>query len=121
MKRIKQGEGFEKEPRLSKRFTLIEMLLIVMIIAIFSSIFYRLYSTNVTYVPLTKTQETRLMLDNAMKLYKLDNGNYPTTEQGISALVTKPTTKPIPQHWTQYLKKIPVDESGAPYLYVNKY
>jgi len=56
-----------------------------------------------------------------MDLYKLDNGNYPTQQQGIQALVTKPTTDPIPQNYAQegYLQRLPLDPWDHPYHYLN--
>jgi len=57
----------------------------------------------------------------ALKLYKLDNFNYPTTEQGLGALVEKPTMDPIPRNWKQggYLERMPEDPWGRPYKYLN--
>ncbi|WP_371440241.1 type II secretion system protein GspG [Candidatus Coxiella mudrowiae] len=56
-----------------------------------------------------------------MDLYKLDNGFYPTTEQGIETLVKKLKTDPVPQDWESggYLKRLPVDPWGNPYHYLN--
>lgn len=60
-------------------------------------------------------------IEQALDLFRLDNGFYPTTEQGIAALVTKPTLAPEPKNWRSggYLKKVPVDPWGNPYLYRN--
>ena len=55
-------------------------------------------------------------------MYELDNGRYPTTEQGLKALVVEPTTSPVPNNWSgSYLKKkkIPKDPWGNPYVYGN--
>ena len=54
-------------------------------------------------------------------MFKLDNGYYPSTEQGLEALVTKPTIGRIPGHYKEggYIKKIPLDPWGAPYLYLS--
>lgn len=58
---------------------------------------------------------------SALKLYRLDNGRYPTTEQGLRALVEKPQTEPIPQNWKQggYLDRLRPDPWGTPYQYLN--
>jgi len=54
----------------------------------------------------------------ALDLYELDCGQYPTTEQGLPALITKPSSSPIPEEWRgPYLKKQPVDPWGRPYIY----
>jgi general secretion pathway protein G len=60
-------------------------------------------------------------IEQALDLFRLDNGFYPTTEQGIAALVTKPSLPPEPQNWRSggYLKKIPVDPWGNAYVYRN--
>lgn len=53
----------------------------------------------------------------SLRLYKLDNGVYPTTEQGLLALVVEPSHKPKPRKWKQYLDKVPYDPWSEPYLY----
>jgi len=57
----------------------------------------------------------------ALKLYRLDNGSYPQTDQGLAALVQKPTTNPVPPNWKQggYLDKLPKDPWGRDYQYLN--
>jgi general secretion pathway protein G len=57
----------------------------------------------------------------ALKLYRLDNGNYPTTDQGLLALVQKPTTNPVPGNWNAkgYLTKMPKDPWGGDYQYLS--
>jgi len=60
-------------------------------------------------------------IENALYLYNWHNGFYPTTEQGLEALVTKPTTDPKPENYAEggYMRKIPVDPWGNPYIYRN--
>ena len=58
-------------------------------------------------------------LMQALKLYKLDNQRFPTTEQGLNALILKPTTEPVPGNWKPYLDKLPSDPWGRPYQYLN--
>jgi general secretion pathway protein G len=58
-------------------------------------------------------------LMQALKLYKLDNRNYPTPEQGLQALVIRPTTGPAPANWKPYIDKLPTDPWGRPYQYMN--
>ena len=64
-----------------------------------------------------KTDVNNLM--QALKLYKLDNQRYPTSEQGLQALQAKPTTGPSPGNWKPYLDKLPNDPWGRPYQYLN--
>lgn len=58
-------------------------------------------------------------LVQALKLYKLDNQRYPTSEQGLQALLTKPTTNPIPSNWKSYLDQLPSDPWGHAYVFIN--
>jgi general secretion pathway protein G len=58
-------------------------------------------------------------LMQALKLYRLDNNRYPTTEQGLQALIAKPTTEPVPPNWKPLLEKLPNDPWGKPYQYLN--
>ena len=68
-------------------------------------------------VTAARTDVSNLM--QALKLYRLDNQRYPTAEQGLQALVAKPTAGPIPPNWKPYLEKLPNDPWGAQYQYVN--
>lgn len=58
-------------------------------------------------------------LMQALKLYKLDNHRFPSSEQGLYALILKPTTEPVPANWKPYLNKLPNDPWGLPYQYLN--
>ena len=99
--------------------TLIEIMLMLILLAVGTSIFFRIYLNTHESTKSVKTERGILLIENAMNFYKLDNGFYPTNSQGIKALVTKPTTSPIPLHWQKYLKAIPLDPKGKPYLYAN--
>jgi general secretion pathway protein G len=68
-------------------------------------------------VTAAKTDVGNLM--QALKLYRLDNQNYPTAEQGLNALVVKPTVGPAPLNWKPYIDKLPNDPWGRPYQYMN--
>lgn len=58
-------------------------------------------------------------LMQALKLYRLDNGRYPTTEQGLQALVQRPATGVVPTNWRATLERLPNDPWGQPYQYLN--
>jgi general secretion pathway protein G len=58
-------------------------------------------------------------LMQALRLYKLDNKRFPTTEQGLKALTTQPSTEPIPTNWRRYLDRLPNDPWGRAYQYNN--
>lgn len=64
----------------------------------------------------TARQEIRT-LDAALQNYARDNGEYPTTTQGLGALVTRPVISPVPRHWQPYLDTLPLDPWGNPYQY----
>lgn len=68
-------------------------------------------------VTAAKTDVTNLM--QALKLYKLDNQRYPSAEQGLQALLVKPTTLPVPPNWKSYLDQLPNDPWGKSYVYLN--
>lgn len=102
-------------------FTLIEVMIVVVILAILAAIIVPPLMRRPGEAKEVAAKQDILAIENAMDLYKLDNGFYPSTEQGIRALVVKPTTEPIPQNWETggYLKNIPVDPWGHPYRYLN--
>ena len=68
-------------------------------------------------VTAAKTDVSNLM--QALKLYKLDNSRYPSTEQGLAALVNKPTSEPVPANWKKNLDQLPKDPWGHAYVYLN--
>lgn len=108
--------------RASQRgFTIIEVMVVVVILAILAAIIVPKIMSRPEEARLLKVKQDILSIQSALDLYKLDNGVYPTTEQGLKALVVKPTIPPIPRGWKAegYLDAIPVDPWGEPYQYVN--
>jgi general secretion pathway protein G len=106
-------------PRTARGFTLIELMVVLVIIGVLGA----LIVTNVldraagARVTAARTDVNNLM--QALKLYKLDNQRYPSGEQGLRALVAKPTTGVIPPNWKPYLDKLPNDPWDHPYQYAN--
>ena len=105
--------------RRRRGFTLIELLVVISIIGVLGALIVpnvldRLDDSKVTAA---QTQVGSLM--QQLKLYKLDNQRYPSAEQGLEALVRKPTAGTIPSNWRPYLDKMPVDPWGKPYQYAN--
>ena len=72
------------------------------------------------HILLTTFNPDMKSVEQALNLYRLDTGSYPTTNQGLEALVTKPETPPIPKTWNPngYLERVPVDPWGNAYIYV---
>ena len=102
-----------------KGFSLIEIMVVVVILGILASIVVPKLIGTSRSGPRVKAKQDVLAIQNALDLYKLDNGIYPTTDQGLAALVEKPSTNPTPANWKQYLKSVPVDPWAREYLYLN--
>ena len=105
--------------RFAAGFTLIEVMVVLVIIGVMAALIVPnvLDRAEDARVTAARTDINNLM--QALKLYKLDNQRYPTGEQGLQALVQKPTSGPIPPNWKPYLDKLPTDPWGHPYLYLN--
>jgi len=103
----------------TRGFTLIEIMVVLVIIGVLAA----LIAPNVldragdAKVTAARTDVNNLM--QALKLYKLDNQRFPTNEQGLEALVRKPSTGPAPTQWKPYLDKLPNDPWGRPYQFMN--
>ena len=100
-------------------FTLIELMVVLVIIGVLAALIVPnvLDRADDARATAAKTDVNNLM--QALKLYKLDNQRYPTSEQGLQALVSKPTVGPPPTNWKPYLEKLPNDPWGRPYQYLN--
>lgn len=100
-------------------FSLIEIMVVVVIIGIIASIVVPKIMSRPDEARKVKAKQDVLSIQNALDLYKLDNGVYPTTDQGLAALVEKPSINPTPANWKPYLKSVPKDPWGREYLYLN--
>lgn len=100
-------------------FSLIEIMVVVVILGILAALVVPKIISRPEEARKVKAKQDVIAIQNALELYKLDNGFYPSTEQGLGALVTKPSTSPTPQNWNSYLKSIPKDPWGEPYNYLN--
>ena len=110
-----------KVPRGQGGFTLIEILVVVVILGILASIIVPKIMKRPEEARRTKAKMDIKAIETALNLYRLDNGVYPSTEQGLDALVTKPTTGIIPKNWKEegYLDKDPKDPWGNPFVYLS--
>ena len=100
-------------------FTLIELMVVLVIIGVLASLVVPSVLDRVDEAKVTAARTDVNSLMEAMKRYRLDNQRYPTGEQGLQALVAKPTTGPIPPNWKPTLDKLPNDPWGRPYQYLN--
>ncbi|UCD72360.1 MAG: type II secretion system major pseudopilin GspG [Syntrophobacterales bacterium] len=107
-------------PRGQRGFTLIEILVVLVILGILTSIIVPRMLRRPEEARQTKAKMDITAIETALNLYRLDNGGYPSTEQGLEALVSKPTTGVIPKNWKEegYLGKVPKDPWGTPYVYL---
>ena len=102
-----------------KGFTLIEIMIVVVILSILASLIIPRIMNRPDQARVVKAQQDMRALESALNMYRLDNYHYPSTNQGLQALVTKPAGQPVPAHWQQaYLDKLPKDPWGQPYLYL---
>lgn len=100
-------------------FTLIELMVVLVIIGVLAALIVPnvLDRTDDARSTAARTDIGNLM--QALKLYKLDNQRYPSAEQGLQALIARPSTPPVPGNWRPYLEKLPTDPWGHPYQYLN--
>ncbi|PUE12158.1 type II secretion system protein GspG [Limnohabitans sp. T6-20] len=100
-------------------FTLIELMVVLAIIGVLAALIVPnvLGRADDARITAARTDVSNLM--QALKLYKLDNQRFPTGEQGLNALLLKPSTEPVPTNWKPYLEKLPNDPWGRPYQYMN--
>ena len=105
--------------RIQAGFTLIELMVVLVIIGVLAALIVPnvLDRADEARTTAARTDVNNLM--QALKLYRLDNQRYPSSEQGLSALVAKPTAGAIPPNWKPYLEKLPSDPWGRPYQYLN--
>jgi general secretion pathway protein G len=102
-------------------FTLIEVMVVVVILGILAAIIVPKIMSRPEQARIVKVKQDILAIQSGLDLYKLDNGFYPSTDQGLDALIKKPTSEPTPRNWKAegYLQQLPTDPWGQAYQYMN--
>lgn len=100
-------------------FTLIEVMVVVVILGILAAIVVPRVMDRPDAARITKAKQDIRALESALNLYKLDNFVYPNTDQGLEALVSKPSSTPEPRNWKQYMDRLPKDPWGNDYQYLS--
>ncbi len=107
--------------RLQRGFTLIEVMVVIVILGVLAALIVPKVMGRPDEARIVAAKQDIAAISQALKLYKLDNRRYPTTEQGLRALVEKPTVTPVPDNWKTggYLEKLPNDPWGNAYQYLS--
>jgi general secretion pathway protein G len=107
--------------RRASGFTLIEILVVIVILGILAALIVPRVMDRPDQARVIAARSDIAAIVSALKLYRLDNGAYPSADQGLAALVRKPERGEIPRNWKSggYLEKLPVDPWGIEYLYLN--
>lgn len=102
-------------------FTLIEVMIVVVILGILAALIVPKVMGRPDEARIIAARQDVASLSQALKLYRLDNIAYPTTDQGLQALVAKPSSAPVPTNWKTggYLDRLPKDPWGHDYQYLN--
>ena len=100
-------------------FTLIEILIVVVILGILGAVVVPNILSRPDTARVQAAQTDLRALSQTLEIYRLDNFQYPSSEQGLESLIDRPSGSPEPKNWNPegYLKKLPTDPWGSPYLY----
>ena len=102
-------------------FTLIEVMIVVVILGILAAVIAPKILDRPDQAKMAAAKSDIAVIMQQLKLYRLDNAAYPSTDQGLGALTVKPTTNPLPTNWKSggYLERLPNDPWGRPYQFLN--
>ncbi|KAB7698510.1 type II secretion system protein GspG [Plesiomonas shigelloides] len=115
MQRVRGGQS------LARGFTLLEVMVVIVILGILASLVVPNLLGNKEKADQQKVVTDLVALENSLDMYKLDNSVYPSTEQGLQALVSKPVGTPEPRNYRNggYIKRLPQDPWGNEYQYLS--
>lgn len=115
---VERGLGLKRR---ASGFSLIELLVVLVILGLLVSIVAPNVLDQADQARVKKVQADFTAISTALKIYRLDNFAYPSTDQGIEALVTKTSIDPVPRNFKQsgYLDEVPLDPWGRPYQYLS--
>jgi len=119
MNRINQTIETSRRAKNQKGFTLLEVMVVVVIIAVMAAAVGPAILGNLEKANLERAAVDIKTISTSLELYKAENYSYPSTDQGLEALVSKPGGDPEAKNWRQYIKKTPVDPWGEPYKYLS--
>jgi general secretion pathway protein G len=110
-----------QDQKTQKGFTLIEIMVVIVIIGVLATLIIPRLMSRPDEARVIAARQDVATIVSALKLYRLDIGRYPTSEQGLKALIAKPSEEPIPTNWKMggYLDRLPNDPWGKPYQYLN--
>ena len=102
-------------------FTLIEVMIVVVILGILAAVVVPKILDRPDTAKIAAAKSDIAVIMQQLKLYRLDNSSYPSTDQGLNALIVKPASNPLPTNWKTggYLERLPNDPWGRLYLYLN--
>ena len=116
MKKVRQKKNTQAG------FTLIELMVVIVILGLLAGVIIPRFMGETDKAKVATTKMQIASLESALKMYKLDNGSYPSTEQGLQALVESPTAGNLPKNWRKggYLEKgkVPKDPWKNDYIYI---
>lgn len=113
------GKTVNRMRNLSRKgFTFLEVIVVVAILILLATIIIVRYKGQVDQAKVDRTRIQIKQVEQALETYYLNNGNYPTQEQGLKALVEQPEDDPVPKKWKKLFDEIPKDSWGQEFIYI---